>query len=308
MNRRFPDLRPFAFAAALAVTFATISFAGPAGAQGGGCSGLDRAGTECKLTDVVNPPRAEPGGKPVLRPKSVPPGPYFEWREWNNTPCDAANSGGWIPTTDVAAAIGDLILLAAAGEPDEPGTIWIGWLTLPSGERLNTGFITCVGVGSGLPARPPQLPTAGEIWGEALTFEPEVHLDPYVRGLTGLETYMWYPEDLVTDTVTITLNGYEVTAQLDAVWFIWDTGGESRTGIQEYDSPVHGSAEDPAVIHTYALPGEVVVYQDTVWTGTSVVTGPGLPVAGVVVDLGEVVLQTARDYDVIEIRTPLVRG
>ena len=44
------------------------------------------------------------------------------------------------------------------------------------------------------------------------------------------------------------------------------------------------------------------------WTGSAVITGPGVPVGGITIDLGQAVLATARAYDVIEVRTPLTGG
>ena len=280
--------------------------AGPAAtpSEAQSCSALDRIGTTCNLSDQLDPPRPTPGNK-VIR-SSAPPGPKFVWLNLLLA-CDAAGNGGWTPMTDLSAAILDLSFLAGGPAPAEPGVLWVGELVNPATGGTNSGYISCVGAGQPRPPLPPPLPTADQIWGAALTFEPEVNLDPYVRGLTGLETYMWY-EGPTGDTVTITLNGYAVTATIQAVTFSWDMGGDTRTGERVHRSVLAGSADDPAASHTYATPGPVVVIHEITWTGTSVLTGPGLPAGGVTVDLGQAVLATARDYDVIEVRTPLVRG
>lgn len=297
---------PMSVFASMAVIAASLFFvAGPAQAQDGSCSGLDRAGTECSIIDVLRPGAPVPGGPPVLR-SSSPPGPTFVWLNLLLT-CDAATSSGWTSLTNLASAIFDISLLAGAGPPADPGVVWIGELIDPVTGGTNTGYLSCVGTGDAPPPLPPPLPTAGEIWGEALTFEPSVNLDPYVRGLTGLETFMWY-EGPTSDSVALILNGYAVTAQIDAVEFSWDTGGLSRDGVQLYVSATPGSADDPAADHIYAQPEDVVVIHEIVWTGTAVVTGPGLPAGGTTIDLGQAVLAIARDYDVIEVRTPLVGG
>ena len=140
-----------------------------------------------------------------------------------------------------------------------------------------------------------------------LTFEPAVNLDPFVRGLTGLETYMWY-EGPTGDTVTITLNGYTVTATIAAVEYRWDMGAPDRAGVTTHVATAPGSATAPAAMHVYAEPAETFIIHEVLWSGSSVVTGPGVPGGGITVDLGEATLSTARDYDVIEVRTPLTGG
>ncbi len=274
----------------------------PAAAQD--CSALDRNGTTCNLSDELNPPKPSPGN--VVVRSSAPPGPKFVWLNLLLA-CDAAATGGWTPMTDLSAAILDLSFLAGGPAPAEPGVLWVGELVNPATGGTNSGYISCVGAGQPRPPLPPPLPNADQIWGAALTFTPQVNLDPYVRGLTGLETYMWY-EGPTADTVTITLNGYSVTATIQAVEFSWDMGRDTRAGERVHRSGQAGTAEDPAATHTYARPGPVVITHEITWTGTSVLTGPGLPAGGITVDLGQAVLATARDYDVIEVRTPLVRG
>lgn len=290
--------------AMIVVAMAMLVGPQPAAGQSAGCSPLDRGGTRCRIGDGDAAPPPAPGQTSVS--SSSPPGPRFVWLSIGLA-CEAAGSTGWTPIRDLASAIFDFSLLPGAGAPTEPGVLWIGELIDPATGPTNSGFISCVGAGSARPAPPPPPPTAAEIWGAALTFEPSVNLDPYVRGLTGLETYLWY-EGPTSDTVSLTLNGYGVTARIAAVEFRWDMGGDGRDGERRYSSPTPGSAAVPAAAHTFALPAPVVVVHETVWTGSAVLTGPGLPAGGVVVDLGQAVLSTARAYDVIEVRTPVVGG
>ncbi|MCP3988658.1 MAG: hypothetical protein GY724_06280 [Actinomycetia bacterium] len=305
MNRRSTRVQLLTLTAVVMLLATLVAGPSPATAQTGGCSIIDRGGTDCSIIAPGAPPPPGPGestGPHV----TAPPAPYFMWLRIR-LPCDAANSTGWTPVSNLAAAIGDFPLAADSGEFEEPGLLRIGELNLPFGIKTNTGFIACVAAGLPDPPYPPPLPTAQEIWGEALTFEPAVNVDPYIRGLTGLETYLWY-EGVDTDSVVITLNGYGVAAEIEAIEFRWDVGGESREGESFYSRPFPGSADDPAAVHTYAVPAEVIIVHEVVWEGSATITGPGLPAGGIPLDLGQAVLATARAYDVIEVRTPLVRG
>jgi hypothetical protein len=295
MNRRLTA------AAASIVLIVGILIAGssPAAAQ---CSRLNPNGTLCDLSSLINPARPQPGQSTIS--SSSPPGPTFVWAD-SGEACDAASSSEAVARADLNAAIGAQLTAAAEADlPDEAGDFWIGRLVDPVTGPTNSGFTSCVSAGA-IPSLPPPLPTAEEIWGAALTFVPEVNLDPYIRGLTGLETHMWY-EGLTADSATLTLNGYGVTADIEAIEFRWDMDGPSRDDLQAYSSLVAGSSDLPAATHTYAVPGEVEIVHEVVWIGASVLTGPGLPAGGISVDLGAAILATARDYDVIEVRTPLV--
>ncbi|MEM8926072.1 MAG: hypothetical protein AAGD35_21410 [Actinomycetota bacterium] len=301
MIRRLTRLHIALLAAVVLSATAAVVTSVPAEAQTGSCSGLDRIGTRCVISSALDPVRPTPGTDTIRT--SSPPGPRFVWLNLL-VPCEAAGSGGWTSLTDLASAIFDVNALAGAGPFTEPGVLWVGELIDPATGGTNTGYVSCVGAG-GPPPLPPPLPTADEIWGAALTYDPEVNLDPYVRGLTGLETFMWY-EGPTADTVDLVLNGYTVTATIATVEFGWDMGGEDRDGRTAHISPNAGSPDAPAATHTYAVPEEVTVVHEITWTGSSVITGAGLPAGGVVVDLGTAVVATARDYEVIEVRTPLV--
>ncbi len=311
MIRRLPPPRRAALVPALLLIVAAVAGVGGVGPEPaaampeppGDCTYIEPSGTRCRI-GTGGPPPAD--GEHVVRAIASPPAPFFRPLRYPVPTCDADGAGGWTPLTDLASAVFDLTSTLAP-DPVEPGYILLLELNSPAGVGQNTGFLTCVGDGEPEPALPPPLPTAGEIWGEALTYEPAVNLDPFVRGLTGLETYMWY-EGATADTVTLTLNGYVVTATIGTVGFAWDMDGPGRDGVAIHRSTVPGSADAPAATHLYAEPEEVTVIHEITWTGTSVVTGPGLPPGGLVVDLGTAVLATARDYQVIEVRTPLVRN
>ncbi len=308
MSRRYRStprgpfrLTPIIGAALALVAAAFAGIVPPAGAAPAGCNPLDRGGTECRIGDGGDP---APGGGTTVS-VDAGPGPTFKrLRFWFG--CESAGGAGWTPVPDVESAVFDLSNPPAGFEPEEPGWLWISELILPDGTATNTGYLTCVGDGV-TPPPPPPIPTAAEVWGAALTFEPEVNLDPLVRGLTGLETYMWY-EGPTADTVVLTLNGYGVVASIEAVEFQWEMGAADRDGTERYASPDPGSAAAPAADHVYGQPAEAVVIHRIQWTGSAVLTGPGLPAGGIELDLGQAVLAVARAYDVIEVRTPVLGG
>jgi len=293
---------------ALAITSVIAAPAMPASAQtsgSGNCSGLNRVGTNCRLTTGSggSASRPSPGSSNVSYHGNAAPPPRFIWLN-TLVPCDASQPDGWTPVPDLIAASADL---AAAGvtTPATPGQIWMGELFDPASGPTNTGFAGCVQVGGALPPQP-TLPQAGDIWAAALTFVPDVNLDPLVRGLTGLETHLWYSGP-TSDTVALTLNGFSTQASIVAETFAWDMDGPDRNGRQLRSSGVAGSRERPAASHTYALPGTMDIHHQIQWSGRAVLTGPGLPSGGVGMDLGTATLSVARDYDVIEVRAPVVR-
>lgn len=305
-SRRRPTLAPLRLLLAVLVVASILVVGGPpteAAQPPWGCNPLDRGGTTCRIGGGGG----DPGPGETTQTSTSPPGPTFRRLKVPSPPvCEAAGGGGWIPLTDVDAAIFDLGILPGSPDPVEEGQFWILELVTPDGVPQNTGFIACVGDGAPAPPSPPPLPTAGEIWGaweDARTFEPAVNLDPFVRGLTGLDTLMWYAGP-TSDSLAIAINGYGVDAEIAAVEFVWDMGAPSREGVQVYASPI----PDPGEVHVYAQPVEAVVIHRIVWTGEAVITGPGLPAGGIVLDLGEALLSVGRAYDVIEVRTPVISG
>jgi hypothetical protein len=296
---RSARLRSSLMAAAFVAGLTVAAPLSPAGAQG--CTRLTPSGTNCNIGNLVNPPRPSPGGTTIS--SDAPPGPTYSWSD-TGIACDASTATGWISAVSVTSYARELAELAGPA-PAVPGTVWVGRLVDPVTGLTDSGYGSCVAVGEQAPPRPPEPPTAEEIWGAALTVVPEVSLDPVVRGLTGLENHMWY-QGVTADSVVLSLDGFDVTADITAIEFQWDMDGPTRDQILVYSSPIPGSAEEPAASHTYALPGEYQILHQVIWTGTSLVTGPGLPAGGLVIDLGTAALATARDYTVIEVRTPLL--
>jgi hypothetical protein len=106
---------------------------------------------------------------------------------------------------------------------------------------------------------------------------PVVARDPYVDGLTGLETYFWYDGDLLTpvdhDTdpttpdragwqATIAHNGITITATLHVTRFTWKVApGEHVTAT------VPGTPDRPAASHSYRTTGSYDLIASTTWAG-----------------------------------------
>ncbi|MGH9119149.1 MAG: hypothetical protein ACRD0A_15100 [Acidimicrobiales bacterium] len=81
----------------------------------------------------------------------------------------------------------------------------------------------------GPPPLPPLPPSPEEVFDRAGIPRPEVNISPFVRGLVGLETWLWY--DQVTEvTATVDLAGWhaEVTARI--VRYEYDLGNGDGTG------------------------------------------------------------------------------
>jgi len=297
----------------------------PASAGFSGCNDLTGAGTDCSLEDVLPPAP----GSGALYVNDNRGGPFYSWYP-TAISCNA--EGGtttWRPIGDIG---GTFEQLATAFEilwstvvntiieldlaPDEyaarlaamQGRLWFAELMQPDGSPTGSGQYGCSEPGTTLPA-PPRPPSPDEVWGAALTFEPAVHLDPFVRGLVGLETFLWY-EGETTGSINppLTLRGYDLTAEIQAFQFEWDLGAPDRDGERIVTADSAGTADDPAGSHIYAEPADALVSHTVYWTGTYTITGPGFPAGGLTYDLGVAAIVVSRDYQVIEIRTPVVTG
>ncbi len=318
-------LRLFVVICVLAATMTLIT-ALPASARFSGCDDLTADGTSCGLEDILPP---TPGSGP-LYVNDNRGGPFYSWYP---TAIVCSAEGGvtnWRPLDEITD--GTFAQLAAALEalwvatvatiraldlsPEEyearlaelEGRLWFAELMQPDGTPTGTGQFGCAEPNETLPA-PPRPPSPDEVWGAALTFEPAVHLDPFVRGLVGLETFLWY-EGATTGSINppLTLRGYDLTAEIQAFQFEWDLGAPDRDGERIITADNAGTADDPAGSHIYAEPADALVSHTVYWTGTYTITGPGFPAGGLTYDLGVAAIVVSRDYQVIEIRTPVVTG
>ncbi len=155
---------------------------------------------------------------------------------------------------------------------------------------------------------------------------PTVGVNPARQGLTGLETYFWYedgtnrsPESVDHDgnaatppvpglEVTANAGPYAITGRVAVVRYQWritpaggPTAGRDRATLTS-TSP--GSPDRPAARYLFETKGRYTITVETVWAGSYTWTGPGQQGSD---NLGEVPLSSSRDYDVIEVRSVLVK-
>ena len=272
----------------------------------GGCSALTANGTSCNL--AIEGPGVAGNTSVVATNTSGPQYSYFNSGIICNHSLAAEYGGGvasWIALGDVIEAINFLASFGyAPGSLDEEdeGSFWVAELIGPDGPT-NTGLGSCVGNNEPPPGRPPQPPQPGEVWGSGILLEPELRIDPAVRGLTGLQTYLWNEQATYVATTLPPLRGYTIEAEIWAVEWQWDMGSPDRDGNQTYAVRDQGSADQPAIVHTFSEANDVSIAHSVVWVGQYTLTHPQLA-APVVVDLGSAVITEAVDYDVIEIRAP----
>jgi hypothetical protein len=134
--------------------------------------------------------------------------------------------------------------------------------------------------------------------------EFDISTSPIGRGLTGLETWFWCDAD-TTESVTVSIRGYTVTARARAVDFEWVTGdGHS------YFSDTCGNEPDPegdghgaAARHTYETKDFYDLELRVGWSGAFTFTGHGRRRSG---ELGGVTTVSSRRYPVSEVRAVLV--
>lgn len=169
--------------------------------------------------------------------------------------------------------------------------------SLETGEvlRITFGCVASDGPGGppASPPPPPAPPTFEEIVAATPIPAPEITANPSGRGLTGLESWFW-AADPGTVNASATLRGWTVAGSLSIGAWVWETGDGGR---YETDGP--GTAEAPAVRHTYEAKGTWPVSLEVSWSGSYTVSGYGasFTVGGLSVDGSDTL-----DYEVIEVR------
>jgi hypothetical protein len=136
------------------------------------------------------------------------------------------------------------------------------------------------------------------VWTRVALPQPGCQYSPATTGLTGLATWGWAGPS-ATVTANPTINGYSVQAQAHPIRFIWEWGD----GMSDA-SPGPGSADDPAVRHTYRTKADYTISCRVVWAGSYTFTSPGGAVQ--TVDLGTTAMRQDWAYHVVEIRSVLV--
>ncbi len=167
--------------------------------------------------------------------------------------------------------------------------------------RQNPSDQVPLGFGCVNPGELVQVPTVEEIlsiFRSQHIPRPVVQLSPGQRGLTGLQTWYWYPG---TSDVSVgfDLRGFTITANARATTYRWSTGDGAvlRSGRP-------GSAAAPSAVHTYRTKSSAYpVSLSTVWAGTYTWSGFGDGESG---SLGPVtVTGDVHPYPVAEVRSVL---
>ncbi|MGH9244281.1 MAG: hypothetical protein ACRD29_08180 [Acidimicrobiales bacterium] len=157
------------------------------------------------------------------------------------------------------------------------------------------------------PPAPPPLPE--EVWQFVPLPTDEVNINPRVRGLVGLETWLWYDEGMTVDVPPVTIRGWSVTTEVWVSEICWDMGYET----DDFDGNDHladedvrcstqaGTEDNPSTTWVYQWQcNECTVSMTVTWTGRYTVTGPLFP-TGQTFEMGTETVSAERLYDVIEV-------
>jgi hypothetical protein len=99
--------------------------------------------------------------------------------------------------------------------------------------------------------------------------DPTIATNPQPKTLSGMRTDYWYTGP-TERAVTVTLNGFTVTATAHATSYRWQFGdGAEVTTTQP------GTPQEPATTHAYQHRGDTTITLTVTWTGTFTFTGPG---------------------------------
>lgn len=160
-----------------------------------------------------------------------------------------------------------------------PGeNLWWKWeLDLRTGETpFNSDRIDLTWDEYCAPPAGPAPPTTPEFTAELERIVPPPILvsNPEGIGVAGLETWFWYDTDTqpVTLTGTLDIRSFDITYELNAVQWSWQTGDgtelESTTPGSDTNLPASAAAT-----HTYETKAYYDVELCVTWTGTWAVVG-----------------------------------
>lgn len=130
--------------------------------------------------------------------------------------------------------------------------------------------------------------------------EQPVGVNPRVRGLTGMQTWLWYAGSTAPRRVSLSLNGYAVDASVRPVAYRFIVTGRERA---VYRSSRPGSEADPAATHVFRHRGAYTLAVEVDWRGSYTFVRPDgvaetVPLA--------VTTRSERPYRVVEAQ-PVVR-
>lgn len=196
--------------------------------------------------------------------------------------------------------------------PPEPvteyGTIWLVVM-----ENVETGEVIAERVSCRFrdqppPPVPPAPPTPGDVISETaplLAVEP-AH-SPTVRGLTGLDTWLWCTGGESVSTPPATLNGWTYVATAARTGVSWDIAGPAVDGAEPAVTSLPGDGcgteAQPSATWTPEVTGAYTITANGVWTGSYTAT---MNWEGIVVSIGPIGIGTVTvsdepvPFDVIE--------
>jgi hypothetical protein len=118
-----------------------------------------------------------------------------------------------------------------------------------------------------VPEATPDPPTPEEVLRLIPWPRPVIDVSPAQEGLTGLDTWLWYPGP-TSRHVEATLNGFGVTASAELNDHAWATG-DGWSAISE----TAGSRQRPSARHTYNRKGSYSLRLTQTWYPSFVISG-----------------------------------
>ncbi len=144
-------------------------------------------------------------------------------------------------------------------------------------------------------------PSAEEVVAQAPIPVPVVNINPHVRGLVGIETWLWYDQAAAVTLPPVALDGWSVDADLSVAALAWDMGnGDVVTGTGP------GTEDDPSATYVYENEcAPCTITMTVTWSGSYTVTHPSAP-APVTFALGAHQVRTELVYDVPEVEAVVI--
>jgi hypothetical protein len=130
--------------------------------------------------------------------------------------------------------------------------------------------------------------------------EQPVGVNPRVRGLTGMQTWLWYAGSTAPRSVALSLNGFAVTASVRPVAYRFIVTGPERA---TYRSSRPGSESHPAATHVFGRRGLATLAVEVDWRGSYTFVRPDGVAETVPLS---VTTRAERPYRVVEAQ-PVVR-
>lgn len=216
-------------------------------------------------------------------------------------------------------ATGDWLQNYSASEPIPPEfsgrSWWADLLNRASGEVLDTTFGCAHASTPGPPANaaPSYLDFDQALASANVLTASQPSFSPSRRALTGLEFRVWGTASGASAAdVTASVDGWSSTAHVERLGYRILIRDLTR-GTVLLDRTVNsvGTADDPAVRTTFERTGRIEVTLSTRWNVTSsqiAGNSGGVAVQTTVSPMGEILLQRSAQFDVIQVRSALVKN